>query len=100
MRPSWREFGNFTEQYQRKLIQIEKESKKKVIGGTQILSSPVDFKIQVRIATRFFTELKLILKFIAKSKGPRIGKTLLKEMNEGTFPIRYKSFYIEKKEKL
>ena len=47
------------------------------------LSSPIDFEIQVRITTGFFTKLnKLILKFIGKNKGSRITKTFPKKLNK------------------
>lgn len=43
----------------------------------------MNFKIQARITARFLTELtELILKFMIKSKGPRIAKILLKEMKK------------------
>ena len=55
----------------------------------------MDFRVQVRITARSLTDLnKLILKFIIKSKGPRIAKILLKEMNKvsGLFLSDIKAF--------
>ena len=85
MGPWWWKFGNFFRRFQRRPIKqrVRKEEKSDRNNSVSYLSSPIDFEIQVRITTGFFTQLnKLILKFIGKNKGSRITKTFPKKMNK------------------